>query len=155
MSLFFLFLSKKRNLGRILFIFIHSLINSNRKLVSGEVRNLLFSVVKRESSTVAITIFCIFLLSKSCLGLTIKVCCDVASQESDSRFQKTRKFWSSKADWRLRFSLPSIILADLLGNRRFLFTKVMVVIFDWRISIRFVRFSGRFTFTKKNRKFRW
>ena len=50
----------------------------------------------------------------------------MASQESDFRFQKTRKFWSSKADWRLRFSLPSIILADLLGNRSFLFKKVMV-----------------------------
>ena len=29
---------------------------------------------------------------------------------------KTREFWSTKPNWRLRFSLPSIILADLLGN---------------------------------------
>ena len=33
------------------------------------------------------------------------------------RFSKTRELGSSKANWRLRFSLPSIILADLLGNR--------------------------------------
>ena len=95
-------------------------------MVSGEVRNLLFSVVKREFNSRHYNILHFFLLSKSCLDLTIKVCCDVASQESDFRFQKTRKFWSSKADWRLRFSLPSIILADLLGNRSFLFKKVMV-----------------------------
>ena len=33
------------------------------------------------------------------------------------RFSKTHKFWSSKARWRLHFSLLSIILADLSGNR--------------------------------------
>ena len=32
-------------------------------------------------------------------------------------FSKTRELWRSKANWRLRFSLPSNILADLLGNR--------------------------------------
>ena len=29
----------------------------------------------------------------------------------------TRKFWSSKVNWCLHFSLPSIISADVLGNR--------------------------------------
>ena len=33
------------------------------------------------------------------------------------RFLKTREFWSSKANWRVRFSLPSITLTDLLRNR--------------------------------------
>ena len=32
----------------------------------------------------------------------------------------TREFWSSKANWRLRFLLPSITLADFLGNRSLL-----------------------------------
>ena len=32
-------------------------------------------------------------------------------------FSKTRELWSSKANWQLCFSLLSIILADLLGNR--------------------------------------
>ena len=36
------------------------------------------------------------------------------------RFSKTRQLWSSKSNWPLRFSLPSIILADLLGNRTLL-----------------------------------
>ena len=33
------------------------------------------------------------------------------------RFSQTGEFWSSKANWRSRFSLPSIILTDLLGNK--------------------------------------
>ena len=33
------------------------------------------------------------------------------------RFLKTRELWSSKVNWSLRFSLLSIILADLLGQR--------------------------------------
>ena len=32
-------------------------------------------------------------------------------------FSQTCEFWSSKANWRLRFSLPSIILTDLLENK--------------------------------------
>ena len=32
-------------------------------------------------------------------------------------FLKTRELWSSKPNWCFRFSLPSVILADLLGNR--------------------------------------
>ena len=36
------------------------------------------------------------------------------------RFSKTCEFWSSKANWRLRFLLPSIILTDLLGNKTLL-----------------------------------
>ena len=83
----------------------------------------------RESSTVAITIFCIFLLSKSCLDFTIIVCCDVASQESDFRYCAFQKHANSEVQKRLRFLLPSIILAYLLGNRSLLqrvFKKVMV-----------------------------
>ena len=34
------------------------------------------------------------------------------------RFSQTCKFWSSKANWRLRSSLPSIILTDLLENNK-------------------------------------
>ena len=33
------------------------------------------------------------------------------------RFSKTREFWSSKANWCLRSSLLSMILADLLATR--------------------------------------
>ena len=33
------------------------------------------------------------------------------------RFSQTCEFWSSKANWRLRFSLPSIIWTDLLGKK--------------------------------------
>ena len=44
-------------------------------------------------------------------------------------FSKTCKFWSSKANRHLHFSLPSIILADLLGNRTWRDQKVMVC--DW------------------------
>ena len=36
------------------------------------------------------------------------------------RFLKTRELWSSKVNWSLRFSLLSIILADLLGQRTLL-----------------------------------
>ena len=36
------------------------------------------------------------------------------------RFSQTCEFWSSKANWRLLFSLPSIILSDLLGNKTLL-----------------------------------
>ena len=44
------------------------------------------------------------------------------------RFSRICEFWSSKANWRLRFSLPSIILTDLLGNKALLspVQKVMV-----------------------------
>ena len=58
------------------------------------------------------------------------------------RFSKTRKFWSSKANWHLYFSLPSIILADLLGNRNLLkrVQRVMVCDCKWWISMQFVCF---------------
>ena len=36
------------------------------------------------------------------------------------RFSQTCKFWSSKASWRLLFSLLSIILTDLLENKTLL-----------------------------------
>ena len=36
------------------------------------------------------------------------------------RFSQTCEFWSSKANWRLHFSLPSIILTNLLGNKTLL-----------------------------------
>ena len=52
------------------------------------------------------------------------------------RFSQTCEFWSSKANRRLRFSLPSIILTDLLGNKTLL--RSWFLICDWRISIRFV-----------------
>ena len=32
-------------------------------------------------------------------------------------FSQTREFWSSKANWQFHFSLPSIILTDLLVNK--------------------------------------
>ena len=55
-------------------------------------------------------------------------------------FSKTRAFWSSKVNCRLRFSLPSIILADLLKIELHFngFKRSWFVICDWWISIRFV-----------------
>ena len=47
------------------------------------------------------------------------------------RFSKTREFQSSKANWRLRFSLPSIILEDLSGNRNLLQQVQKVMVCDW------------------------
>ena len=55
-------------------------------------------------------------------------------------FSKTCKYESSKANRHLHFSLPSIILAVLLGNRTSRVQKVMIC--DWLISIRFVCFCG-------------
>ena len=52
------------------------------------------------------------------------------------RFSQTCEFWSSKANRRLRFSPPSIILTDLLGNKTLL--RSWFLICDWRISIHFV-----------------
>ena len=46
------------------------------------------------------------------------------------RFLKTRKLWSSKANWSLRFSLLSIILADLLGQRTLLKRVQKVIVCD-------------------------
>ena len=54
------------------------------------------------------------------------------------RFTKTLEFWSLKANWRLRFSLPSIILADLVGNGNLLQRVLKVMVCDWGISSRFV-----------------
>ena len=53
-------------------------------------------------------------------------------------------FWCSKANWHLRFSLPSIILAHLLGNRSFLQRVQKVMFCDWSISIHFVCFKVRY-----------
>ena len=55
-------------------------------------------------------------------------------------FSKTCKFWCSKANRHLHFSLPSIILADVWRNRTWRVQKVVVC--DWLFSIRFVRFCG-------------
>ena len=65
------------------------------------------------------------------LNASIKYCCT---------FSKTCKFWSSKANWHFHFSLPSIILAELLGHRTWQVQKVMVC--DWLFSIHFVCFCG-------------
>ena len=46
------------------------------------------------------------------------------------RFLKTRKLWSSKANWSLRFSLQSVILADLLGQRTLLKRVQKVIVCD-------------------------
>ena len=46
------------------------------------------------------------------------------------RFLKTRELWSSKANWSLRFSLLSIILADLLGQRTLLKRVQKVIVCD-------------------------
>ena len=42
---------------------------------------------------------------------------DVTVVISLVHFSKTGKFWSSKANWRLCFSLPSIVLMDLLETK--------------------------------------
>ena len=69
------------------------------------------------------------------------------------RFSKTRELWNSKANWRLRFSLPSIILADLLENKTLLqrVQKVMYGICHWWISICFGCFCvSRFVACDRN-----
>ena len=66
------------------------------------------------------------------------------------RFSQTCEFWSSNANWRLRFSLPSIILTDLfIGFKRSRF-----VIFDWWISILFVCFCVSM-FVSCDRNYNW
>ena len=57
--------------------------------------------------------------------------------ESDLlRFSKTRNLRSSKANWRLRFSLPSIIIAELLGNRTLLKRVQKVMVCDlWLVDL--------------------
>ena len=69
------------------------------------------------------------------------------------RFSQTCEFWSSKANWRLHFSLPSIILTDLLGTKLYFnrFKRSWIVISDWWISIRFVSvFVSRFVACDRN-----
>ena len=69
------------------------------------------------------------------------------------RFSKTRELWNSKANWRLRFSLPSIILADHLENKTLLqrVQKVMYGICHWWISISFGWFCvSRFVACDRN-----
>ena len=69
------------------------------------------------------------------------------------RFSKTCEFWSSKANWRLCFLLPSIILTDLSGNKLNFnrFKRSWFLICDWRISIRFVCFCvSRFVTCDRN-----
>ena len=52
------------------------------------------------------------------------------------RFSKTRELWSSKANWRLGFSVPSIILTDLLGNRTLLKRVQEVMVCDlWEVAV--------------------
>jgi len=46
------------------------------------------------------------------------------------RFLKTLELWSSKANWSLRFSLLSIILADFLGQRTLLKRVQKVIVCD-------------------------
>ena len=47
----------------------------------------------------------------------IAIVFDVTVVISLVHFSKTGKFWSSKANWRLCFSLPSIVLMDLLETK--------------------------------------
>ena len=56
------------------------------------------------------------------------------------RFSQTCEFWSSKANWRLHFLLPSIILTALLGNKTLLKRVQKVMVCDLWISIHFVCF---------------
>ena len=74
------------------------------------------------------------------------------------RFSQTCEFWSSKANWRLRFMLPSIILTDLLGKKKLYFNgfkRSWIVISDWWISIRFVSFCvSRFVDCDRNHDWR-
>ena len=59
------------------------------------------------------------------------------------RFSKTHALWSSKANWRLHFSLPSIILADLLGNRTLLKWIQKVMVCDlWLVDFDLFLFQG-------------
>ena len=52
------------------------------------------------------------------------------------RFSKTRELWSSKANWRLRFLLPSIIIAELLRNRTLLKRVQKVMVCDlWLVDL--------------------
>ena len=52
------------------------------------------------------------------------------------RFSKTRELRSSKANWRLRFSLPSTILVELLGNRTLLKRVQKVMVCDlWLVDL--------------------
>ena len=46
------------------------------------------------------------------------------------RFSQTCKFWSSKANWRLHFSLLSVILTDLLENKTLLWRVQKVKVCD-------------------------
>ena len=71
------------------------------------------------------------------------------------RFSQTceLELWSSKANWRLCFLLPSIILTDLSGNKLNFnrFKRSWFLICDWRISIRFVCFCvSRFVTCDRN-----
>ena len=54
------------------------------------------------------------------------------------RFSQTCELWRSKANWWLRFSLLSVILTDLLGNKTLLWRVQKVRVCDWWISIPFV-----------------
>ena len=72
------------------------------------------------------------------------------------RFSQICEVWSSKANWRLRFSLPSIILADLLGNKSLLQRVQKVIVCDlWLVDFDpfcvFLCFKGRFSIQQKFR----
>ena len=73
----------------------------------------------------------------------------------DSRGRTGREFWSSKAKWHLRFSLLSIILADLLGNRSLLQWAQKVMVCDlWLMDSDpfcvFLFIKGRFSSNKNS-----
>ena len=54
------------------------------------------------------------------------------------RFSQTSELWRSKSNWWLRFSLLSVILTDILGNKTLLWRVQKVRVCDWWISIPFV-----------------
>ena len=56
---------------------------------------------------------------------------------SKLRFSKTRQFWSSKANWRLCFSLTDLLWTNFYFNG---LKRSSFVVCDWWISIRFVCF---------------
>ena len=99
-------------------------------MVSGKVRNLLFSVVKRESSTVAITLFCIFfLLSKSCLELKFAVMWRPRNQTSVTALFKNTQILKFKSRLTFPFFAAVNHLSGPLRKQKFPstgFWKVMV-----------------------------
>ena len=69
------------------------------------------------------------------------------------RFSKTGELWSSKANWRLRFSVPSIILMDLLGNNLIKQVQKVMVCDLWLVD--FDPFSVFSRFVACDRNYYW